>query len=229
MFLTGRIRHRGAGNVLRMNKTTVYAATLTALVVTAGCATEQAPQPEATTESAPPAAETNKRGAIEVPLGEPVTLTTETGELLVSISNVRLESEGCKAVDYADVPELVAEGATGEIRQVLFKADVEVGEEESPEWLWSSDFYYASDDGEVLDNIGLSQLHPELSFPCEGNKQIIDLPPNSKAKGATTLDILVGSENRGPDVIGYKVDGQRAEWTLPDNWADELAPPVFVK
>lgn len=130
-----------------------------------------------------PTVETNKRGAIEVPLGEPVTVETEYGDLLVSISNTRLDAEGCIAVDYDDIPELASEGLEGAVRQVQFAADIEVGDVENPEWLWASDFYFVEDDSEVVDQLDVSRMSDEFLFSCEGYKQILHLPPNSKEIG----------------------------------------------
>lgn len=128
------------------------------------------------------------------------------------------------------MPEMAAEGLTGAVRQVKFVADVEVGEQENPQWLWSSDFYFANDDSEVVQNIEMSFSHDDLmGSACQGEKSINDLPPNSKAKGATTLDIPIGSENGGPTIIGYEIDGNRAEWRLPDGWADQLGEPVYFE
>lgn len=206
--------------------------TISALTL-AGCSNdddggfEPAGTPAETT--AEQAQETNERGAVEVDLGEPVTLTDDTGTPLITITNSQLDATGCKAVDYASIPDFAAEGITGEIRQVKFKADVEVEAYETPEWLWSSDFYFANDDGEVIQNIQVNRLDDDLVFSCDGSQQILNLPPNSKAKGATTLSIPVGSENGGPDVIGYAVNGNRVEWRLPDGWADELGEPVFFQ
>lgn len=173
--------------------------------------------------------ETNERGAVEVDLGEPVTLTDDTGTPLITITNSQLDAIGCKAVSYDSVPDFAEEGVTGEIRQIKFEADVEVGTYEYPQWLWSSDFYYANDEGEVIQNMEVTGLQLDLVTPCEGSRQILDLPPNSKAKGAITLSIPIGAENGGPDVIGYAINDNRVEWRLPEGWADELGEPVFFQ
>lgn len=172
---------------------------------------------------------TNERGAVEVDLGEPVTLTDDTGTPLITITNSQLDAIGCKAVSYDDISAFAAEGVTGEIRQVKFKADVEVEEYEYPEWLWASDFYFANDDGEVIQNVEVNRLDDDLVFSCDGSQQILNLPPNSKAKGATTLSIPVGTENGGPDIIGYAINGNRVEWRLSEGWADDLGEPVFFQ
>lgn len=189
-----------------------------------------------TAEPAPPSGEpepttvvTNARGAVEVPLGDPVTLIGDDGNTIVTISNSQLDTEGCKAVDYADIPDLAEEGLTGEIRQVKFKADVEVGDYENPEWLWSSDFYFVGEDSLVTQNVQVDMMHSALLTSCEGSQQILNLPPNSKARGSVTLSIPVGSVNGGPDAIGYNVDGKRAEWVLPEGWVESLGEPVFTQ
>lgn len=206
--------------------------TISALTL-AGCSNNDDGGFEAAASPAETAAEqvqeTNERGAVEVALGEPVTLTDDTGTPLITISNSRLDATGCKAVSYDSIPDFAEEGVTGEIRQIKFEADVEVGTYEYPEWLWSSDFYYANDEGEVIQNIEVNSLDDDLVFSCDGSKQILNLPPNSKAKGATTLSVPVGTENGGPDIIGYAVNGNRVEWRLPEGWADELGEPVFFQ
>ncbi|MFI8696951.1 hypothetical protein [Dietzia maris] len=207
---------------------TIYALTL------AGCSNDDdggfepaATPAETSTEQVQ---ETNERGAVEVDLGEPVTLTDDTGTPLITITNSRLDATGCNAVSYDDIPAFAAEGVTGEIRQVKFVADVEVGAQEYAQWLWSSDFYFTNDDSEVVQNIQVAGYHDDLlGTSCEGDTSIIDLPPNSKAKGATSLDIPIGSENGGPTIIGYEVNGNRVEWRLPEGWADELGEPVFFQ
>lgn len=43
------------------------------------------------------------------------------------------------------------------------------------------------------------------------------------------MSVPVGTENGGPDIIGYAVNGNRVEWRLPEGWADELGEPVFFQ
>ena len=168
---------------------------------------------------------TNKRGAVEVDLGQPVTLRDQAGKPIITITDTRLDTTGCRTINYRDIPQLASEGATGEIRQAKFIGTVKVGDIEEKQWLWSSDFYFVAPDGEIADNLTVSQLHDDLAGTiCEGETSIIDLPPNSTAKGATTIDIPVGTEKGGPVAIGYKVDGKRIEWKLPGGAAKVLGP-----
>lgn len=218
---------------MKRNLTPAIVFTVSALTL-AGCGSsdDNSFEPAATAEetAVEQAQETNARGAVEVALGEPVTLRDDAGTPLITISNSRLDATGCKAVSYDEIPAFAAEGLAGEIRQVKFVADVEVGAQEQPQWLWSSDFYFTNDDSEVVRNIQVASYHYDLlGASCEGDASIIDLPPNSKAKGATSLDIPIGSENGGPTIIGYEVNGNRVEWRLPDGWADDLGEPVYFE
>ncbi|WP_157226761.1 hypothetical protein [Gordonia soli] len=198
-----------------------------AALAASSCSTDSNDQsPSSSSAPASAAAATNARGAIEVELGQPVSVNNSDGSLLVRITDSKLDAAGCKTVDYSQIPELAKEGLKGQIRQVKFAAMVQIGTTEMPEWLWSSDFYFVSRDGEVTDNLTVSQMSDELSSPCSGNKQIIDLPPNSKAQGASTIEIPIGSGNGGPIAIGYKAKDRRVEWRLPADWAKKLAPPT---
>lgn len=166
---------------------------------------------------------TNQRGAVEVTLGQPVSLTGRDGKPLVTITDSRLDSSGCQSVDYSRVPNLG--DAQGRIQQAKFMATVKVGQADVTQWLWGSDFYFVSKDGEVVDNLTVSEISADLRGTiCPGSVSLVDLPPNSTAKGATTLDIPIGIENGGPIAIGYKVDDQRIEWKLPGGAVSILGP-----
>lgn len=79
--------------------------------------------------------------------------------------------------------------------------------------LWPSDFYYVDAGGKVVKNIALSDANP-CSSPG-GSSKFIDLPANSSADGAVTLDIPHTAR-----FIGYQsnLSGQdvRIEWRVPE-------------
>lgn len=207
----------------RMKRLPVALATFvaaTGLVVGCSSSDDGDDNPRSSTATSPSSAPSmNQRGAIEVDLGQPVTLTDDRGNLLVTITDSRLDATGCKSVDYSQIPDLAAENVSGRVQQMQFKASIRTGATETTQWLWSSDFYFVSKDGEVVDNLTVAQMHDDLSGTnCEGERSIIDLPPNSSARGATTLSVPIGVENGGPIAIGYKVEGKRAEWRLPPGW-----------
>lgn len=200
-------------------------AMLAATALTAAACSSDTSTATSSSSSAAPKSTTNKRGAVEVTLGQPVTLRDQTGKPIIAITDTRLDTAGCRTINYSDIPQLANEGATGEIRQAKFIATIQVGDVQEKQWLWSSDFYFVAPDGEIADNLTISQLHDDLAGTnCDGETSIIDLPPNSKAKGATTLDIPVGTEKGGPVAIGYKVNGKRIEWKLPGGAAKVLGP-----
>jgi len=152
----------------------------------------------------------NSRGAVEVQLGETATVT-KNGVTVVEISGTALSTEGCE----------VNTTKAGEISKQAFTATVQIGPESITQWLWPSDFYYVDGGGKITKNINTSD-----SEPCDGagSGAFIDLPPNSSADGAVTLDIPAGTE-----VIGYYTTqgGQdlRVEWILPEPvTVTEVAP-----
>lgn len=203
-----------------------HIAALTVALFAAACSTSSGDN-ESSTSSAtsprPTQPTTNQRGAVEVNLGQAVTLTGRDGKPVVTITDSRLDSSGCKSVDYSQVPNLG--DAKGRIQQAKFMAAVKVGEADVTQWLWASDFYFVSKDGEVVDNLTVSEMSADLRGTiCSGSVSLVDLPPNSTAQGATTLDIPIGIENGGPIAIGYKVEGQRVEWKLPGGAVSILGP-----
>lgn len=210
---------------MKLRHTTVVVAMLAATALTAAACSSDTSTATSSSSSAAPKSATNKRGAVEVTLGQPVTLRDQAGKPIIAITDTRLDTAGCRTINYSDIPQLANEGATGEIRQANFIATIQVGDVQEKQWLWSSDFYFVAPDGEIADNLTISQLHDDLAGAnCDGETSIIDLPPNSKAKGATTLDIPVGTEKGGPVAIGYKVNGKRIEWKLPGGAAKVLGP-----
>lgn len=208
---------------MKLRHATLVAMLTAAALTAAACSSDTSTTATSSSSLAAPRSATNKRGAVEVTLGQPVTLRDQAGKPIIAITDTRLDTAGCRTINYRDIPQLANEGATGEIRQAKFIATIQVGDVQEKQWLWSSDFYFVAPDGEIADNLTISQLHDDLAGTnCDGETSIIDLPPNSKAKGATTLDIPVGTEKGGPVAIGYKVDGRRIEWRLPGGAARVL-------
>lgn len=154
---------------------------------------------------------TNARGAREVDLGAPVTITDATGAKVLTITGTRLDTAGCDAALNPDVVES------------KFVATIETGALETPEWLWASDFYYVNDQNKVAQNLEVSQAVGQNS-PCTGSVQFIDVPPNASKDGSPTIVVPVMTT-----AIGYHLEvgdvDQRIEWKLPADWRQKVAPP----
>lgn len=157
-----------------------------------------------TTATSPTAVPTNQRGAVEVNLGQPVTITRPDGARLVTITGTRLDPSGCDT------------SLTNEVVQAKFVATIETGNLEQPEWLWASDFYYVAANGKVAQNLEVAQ-HVDAVNPCRGSYQLINVPPNSSANGSPTIVVPIYSQ-----MIGYKLTvgdaTYRVEWRLPADW-----------
>lgn len=155
-----------------------------------------------TTSSA--SAPTNQRGAVEVNLGQPVTITGPEGARIVTITDTHLDPSGCDTT------------LTSEVVQTKFAATIETGNLEQPEWLWASDFYYVAANGKVAQNLEVSQ-HVDAVNPCRDSHQLIGVPPNSLADGSPTIVVPIYSQ-----AIGYKLTvgdaTYRVEWRLPADW-----------
>lgn len=141
-------------------------------------------------------------GLSEVDLGQRAEVKDETDALLLAVSDTALSVEGCPL--NIEHPRLVSKS--------LFSASIEIGAAPSTEWQWPSDFYYVDAGGKVVKNIALSDANP-CSSP--GSSKFIDLPANSSADGAVTLDIPHTAR-----FIGYQsnLSGQdvRIEWRVPE-------------
>ncbi|UYL87849.1 hypothetical protein SEA_MALISHA_18 [Gordonia phage Malisha] len=159
--------------------------------------------------AAPSTAETNSRGAIEVELGEPVTITSGDGATVLSITGTRLDNTGCA-------------GQHPEVAHTKFVATIQTGDVETEQWLWPSDFYYVNDANKVAQNREVEEAS-DTAFACEGSVEFIDVPPNSSNDGSPTLSVPVMTT-----AIGYHLDtagvDQRVEWKLPADWRQKLAP-----
>ncbi|MGQ5695515.1 acyltransferase [Rhodococcus erythropolis] len=178
---------------------------IAASVLATSCSStdDGAARPEASSQSVTASADlTNKRGAVEVDLGQRAEVQDETGALLLAVSDTALSIEGCPL--NSEHPGLVSKNR--------FSAFIEIGAAPSTEWLWPSDFYYVDAGGKVVKNIALSDANP-CSSP--GSSKFIDLPANSSADGAVTLDIPHTAR-----FIGYQsnLSGQdvRIEWRVPE-------------
>lgn len=178
---------------------------LTVLISACGSDDSRSTAASGTSASSQPAQPVNKRGAQEVPIGQPVTITGKDRKLIVKITGTRLDQSGC---DTSLSPEVV---------QSKFAATIETGDVEQPEWLWASDMYYVDSNGKVAQNVDVVQTLDAVS-PCSGSTQFIDVPRNSTADGSPTLVVP-----RFTQAIGYKLDADgttyRVEWKLPNGWA----------
>ncbi|WVX88562.1 lipoprotein [Gordonia phage CheeseTouch] len=158
---------------------------------------------------APSTAETNGRGAIEVALGEPVTITGSDGAPVLTITGTRLDSTGCAG----DHPE---------VAHTKFVATIQTGDVETEQWLWPSDIYYVNDANKVAQNREVEEA-TDTAFACDGSVEFIDVPPNSTMDGSPTLSVPVMTT-----AIGYHLDtagvDQRVEWKLPAGWRQKIAP-----
>ncbi|QGJ87284.1 hypothetical protein SEA_WOCKET_38 [Gordonia phage Wocket] len=154
---------------------------------------------------------TNARGAIEVPLGEPVTVTDANGAKVLTISGTRLDTAGCNGALNPDVV------------QTKFVAAIDTGAIETDQWLWPSDIYYVNDQNKVAQNIEVSQTVGQ-DFPCDGSVAFIDVPPNSSKDGSPTIVVPIMTT-----AIGYHIEvegvDQRVEWKLPADWRQKVTPP----
>ncbi|GEM_PF-4883791 len=185
--------------------TTLLLSAIAASVLATSCSStdDDAARPEASSQSVAASADpTNKRGAVEVDLGQRAEVKDEAGALLLAVSDTALSIEGCPL--NSEHPGLVSKNR--------FSASIQIGAAPSTEWLWPSDFYYVDAGGKVVKNIALSDANP-CSSP--GSSKFIDLPANSSADGAVTLDIPHTAR-----FIGYQsnLSGQdvRIEWRVPE-------------
>ncbi|WP_072948836.1 hypothetical protein [Rhodococcus koreensis] len=143
----------------------------------------------------------NKRGAVEVALGEPATVRGPSGALILEVTGTALSAKGCPN-NTTDRTQITKQKLT---------ATVSIGNQTSTEWLWPSDFYYVDASGKVTRNLTTSDATP---CPGAGKNAFIDLPANSSADGFATLDIP-----NTATVIGYQSDlsgsDVQIEWKLP--------------
>ncbi|WP_280236712.1 acyltransferase [Nocardia cyriacigeorgica] len=202
----------------------LFAAALVAVAFAAGCSLNGGDDSANTAGATPDISGDNPRGAVEVALGDTAVVRDAAGQLLLEVSNSRLDPAGCKP--NTAQPE--------HLTKTAFLATIAVGGETSVHWLWSSDFYYVNDSGKVVHNRSTSD-----SEPCSSSvrhqlidvvrHQLIDVPPNSSADGATTLDIPASTT-----IVGYhsQLSGSdiRIEWRLPEPMpaATLAAPGVSV-
>lgn len=177
---------------------TTAAVLLTVVPMLAACSASDTTS--ATSSTAATTAGTNSRGAIEVDLGQPVTVTDSAGNLVLNVTGTRLDTSGCAP-------------ATGEVTQAKFVATIKTGNVETDQWLWESDFYYVDPTGKVVENIDVTQK-ADLWFPCTESVLLIKTPPNSIADGSPTLAIPNNSTTIGYHLEAGGVD-QRVEWKLP--------------
>ncbi len=127
---------------------------------------------------------TNKRGAVEVDLGQSVTVTRSDGTRLLTIDHTALSSEGCPA--HSEAPGLIGKRA--------FSATITTYDVDAIEWLWPSDFYYVNPEGKVATNFTTTD-----SSPCRVASKFVGIPTNSIMDSAVTLDIPYDAT-----IIGYK-------------------------
>ncbi|AVP42262.1 hypothetical protein SEA_FENRY_36 [Gordonia phage Fenry] len=154
---------------------------------------------------------TNSRGAIEVAIGEPITITDASGAKVLTVTGTRLDTAGCNG---ALNPEVV---------QAKLVATIETGAMETPQWLWPSDIYYVNDQNKVAQNLEVSQAVGQ-DFPCDGSVSFIDVPPNSSKDGSPTIVVPIMTTAIGYHLKVGDVD-QRVEWKLPGDWRAKVAPP----
>ncbi|AOE44056.1 hypothetical protein SEA_BLINO_40 [Gordonia phage Blino] len=154
---------------------------------------------------------TNSRGAIEVAIGEPVTVTDASGAQVLTVTGTRLDTAGCNG---ALTPEVV---------QAKLVATIETGAMETPQWLWPSDIYYVNDQNKVAQNLEVSQAAGQ-DFPCDGSVSFIDVPPNSSKDGSPTIVVPIMTTAIGYHLKVGDVD-QRVEWKLPGDWREKVATP----
>lgn len=174
-----------------------------ALLLAACSSSDTTDQSEPTTSTATTEVEAdaglNARGAVEVALGETVTVT-QNGVTVLEVSDTSLSTDGCDV--NANAPEAITKQG--------FSATIQIGPSTITQWLWPSEFYYVDADRKITRNIDTSDAEP-----CSGGNSFIDLPPNSGADGRVTLDVPNEAE-----VIGYSTTqgGQdlRVEWVLPE-------------
>ncbi|AXH49680.1 hypothetical protein KNT98_gp38 [Gordonia phage Frokostdame] len=154
---------------------------------------------------------TNSRGAIEVAIGEPVTITDASGAKVLTVTDTRLDTAGCNST------------LNPEVVQSKFVATIETGGMETQQWLWPSDIYYVNDQNKVAQNLEVSQAAGE-DFPCDGSVSFIDVPPNSSKDGSPTIVVPIMTTAIGYHLKVGDVD-QRVEWKLPADWRQKVAPP----
>ncbi|OZE16549.1 hypothetical protein CH249_00340 [Rhodococcus sp. 05-2255-3B1] len=190
-----------------MKRTLIFIAG--AVLAISGCSTTNEPATTTTDTSTPDSAAavedpTNKRGALEAELGEPISVPE-----VIDITDTALDSDGCEA--NADSPSVM---------KMALTASVQIYDVTQIEWLWPSDFYYVDGAGKVTRNVDTSDANP-----CRGGSKVIDLPPNSAADARVTLDIPVESV-----AIGYTIsssaNNQRVEWKLPEGTLTAAATPT---
>ncbi|ORL93384.1 hypothetical protein A5N78_04415 [Prescottella equi] len=198
-----------------MKRTLLAGIAVTALVLT-GCSSDSERANEVTNTSAvtttSDASSLNKRGALEVAMGETATVT-KNGALVLEVSDTSLSTEGCEP--HRKQPDTIT--------KYVLNATITTGNETSVQWLWPTDFYYVDATGKVTKNSDVTDTNP-----CAGgtSNSFIRTPTNSSADGRPTLDIPNGtvfigySNSTGPDV--------RIEWRLtPDAPATSaLASPA---
>lgn len=201
---------------LRSGTTTRYlpalcAAAALALITCCSSGNEASGATSSSAAAASSSVPTNSRGAIEVAIGEPVTITNAAGAKVLTITGTRLDTAGCDAA------------LNPEVLQAKLAATIETGTVETPEWLWSSDIYYVNDQNKVAHNLEVSQAVGQ-DFPCNGSVQFIDVPPNSSKDGSPTIVVPIMTTAIGYHLKVGDVD-QRVEWKLPADWRQKVALP----
>lgn len=197
-----------------MNRHLAVALTCAAVCVAAACSSggsEPMTSSATQTSVASSTAATNVRNAVEVKLGEPVTVTSPGGGLVLKIADTRLDATGCS-------------GSHPEVKQVKFVATIQTGDKESDQWLWPSDFYYVNSAGKVAQNREVEEA-ADIAYACDGSVEFINVPPNSTMDGSPTIVIPNETTTVGYHLTVGGVD-QRVEWKLPAGWQDTVAPEV---
>ena len=193
-----------------------FASLAAATIFVVGCSSSSdgdSPQSSTPTSAASTPA-TNQRGAIEVDLGQPVTISDDSGTPVLTITNSRLDTSGCADLS----PEVV---------QAKFAATIKTGAIETPEWLWASDFYYVDARGKEAQDLEVSQA-VDGSTPCRESVQFTDVPPNSTKDGSPTLVVPTVSVAIGYHLEAGGVD-RRVEWKLPQGWQPAPASTTFTE
>lgn len=184
-----------------MKRTLLVGIAVSALLV-AGCSSdsETADEVAITSEltTTPNVPSLNKRGALEVAMGETATVT-RNGSLILEVSDTSLSTESCEP--HRKQPDTIT--------KYILNATITTGNETSVQWLWPTDFYYVDATGKVTKNSDVTDTNP----CADGTSNpFIRTPTNSSADGRPTLDIPNGtmvigySNSTGPDA--------RIEWRL---------------
>lgn len=194
-------------------KRTLLAGIAVSTLALTGCGSGSEAADEVANTSAltttPNAPSLNKRGALEVAMGETATVT-KNGVLVLEVSNTSLSTEGCGP--HRKQPDTIT--------KYMLNATITTGNETSVQWLWPTDFYYVDAAGKVTKNIDVTDTNPCADGT---SNSFIRTPTNSSADGRPTLDIPNGTV-----AIGYQNSTgpeARIEWRL-ESAAQSSASPA---